>query len=184
MSSHPAKRDVHNCKSNTTSCVSALAVPLRTRWAGWTAPQIYPSYPHFILIFLFLSLSPHRFWKRLLPASLCPAGSLSIIPVLLHVLLFSLFCSVSVPLSTRKHLMMCQVWQTSPRPSPVSPHCPGEPVLSRPCHLWSSLWWQEHVKNKALDGMHGSARERMNECQRWSEERWEFKGEMCHFFGC
>lgn len=179
MSSHPAKRDVHNYRSNTTSCVSALAVPLRTRWAVWTAPQIYLpfpdlSYPPFILIFLFLSLSPHHFWKRLLPASLCPAGSLSIIPVLLHVLLSSLFCSVSVPLSTQKHLMMCQVCQTSPRPSPVSPHCPGEPVLSRPCHLWSSLRWQEHVKNKALDGMHGSAREWLNECQRWIEERWEF----------
>ncbi len=32
------------------------------------------SHPPFILIFLFLSLSPHRSWKRLLPTSLCPGG--------------------------------------------------------------------------------------------------------------
>ncbi len=126
--------------------------------------SIFPS-----LIFLILPLSsffysshfhPIAPGKGFSPPHCVLAGLLSIIPVLSS----ALFCSVSVPLSPRKHLMMCRVCQTGPRPL-----CPGEPVLSRPCHLWSSLRWQEHVEDEALDGMHG--RERMNE---WSVERWEF----------
>lgn len=128
--------------------------------------SIFPS-----LIFLILPLSsffysshfhPIAPGKGFSPPHCVLAGLLSIIPVLLHVLFSALFCSVSVPLSPRKHLMMCRVCQTGPRPL-----CPGEPVLSRPCHLWSSLRWQEHVRNKALDGMHG--RDKYKRADEWME---------------
>lgn len=173
MSSRPAERDSLIYWSSITSHVSARDVPLRTGWAYCTSP-LFPVLSHALLTLISHLSHPisvwYGSWKGFFSPHCVLVLSRSIIS---GPFLFSstscLFPSLShflhVPLNPRKRL--------SVSPSPVSPRCPGEPVLSSVIIIamtgprqdesfgWHALGWADEWILKM--------------------ERWEFGGKGCSF---